>query len=548
VGRASRGLSLLIVGPDGAGKSTLAEHLVRELASEFEPTIRVHWRPYVVPPLRSSPICDDTRPQARSPHGRVLSFLLLAYHWLDFFVAGWGFFRRIRARGGLVVAERGWWDIAVDPRRYRLLPASRVVLAFGRLLPRPDLVLVLDGAPSVVAARKLELAPVEVARQGSAWRALSVGRRTVVIDAAAPAAAVRREAEACVWQSVADRRPPRHTEWVALPGGRRASTSIVGGRREPRWWLPCAPRAAARASLVLYQPVTGKGVLARDAAWLLAVLGGFRLLPRRSAPPEALRRALETTVREALESSGLNGRLDDAVLAIAKCNWPGRFVVLVCTPHGTPVVLAKVAVDDAAKAALEREAVNLERLARFLPLPLLPPTLWGTGDGVLLLRPERAGPRHRSTQLPEDVAFALGRFFRAGVTSSGEILGPAHGDASPWNLLRTDRGLVLLDWEHASDAAPPFHDLFHFLVHGHSLLGRPAAHEILTGLDGEGWVAGAIAAYARGAELQVASAPRYLNAYLERSLDKTGELVDAVTDSGRAAYEARRRLQLELES
>jgi hypothetical protein len=405
-------------------------------------------------------------------------------------------------------------------------------------------VVVLDGAASVVASRKRELPPAEIARQGAAWRALSVGRRTIVVDAAAPSETVRRQAAAVIRQTRADRDPG----WAPLPGGGHASTSSVAGRREPRWWLPRKPRAAARASLVLYQPVTAKGVLAHEAASLLALVGGFRVLPRRSPPPEALRRALETTVRDAVQSAGLSRDLESGVVAVAKCNWPARFVVLLCTARGTPVAVAKVGVDEPAKAALEREAVNLERLGGLLAPPLSAPKLLATGDGVLLLVPEHAGPRRHPHRMPDDVAFALGRFFRADAPEAEAGHGLAHGDSSPWNLLRTERGWVLLDWEHADEAALPFHDLFHFLVHSHSLLGRPAAHEILDGLRGKGWVAGAIAAYARGAKLPVAGATSYLNAYLERSLDETDELVDAVTESGRAACESRRRLLSELGS
>jgi energy-coupling factor transporter ATP-binding protein EcfA2 len=554
--RAAHGLSVLITGPDGAGKSTLARHLVRELAPEFRTTVLVHWRPYVLPPLRAllpaaSRSDDVARPHEGPPRGPILSFFLLTYHWLDFFLAGWLRFRRVRAQGGLVVVERGWWDLAVDPRRYRLRLARGVVLTLGRLLPTPDLVLVLDGDAMVVAARKRELPPGEVARQGAAWRALSVGRRRVALDASAPAQAVRRQAAATVRQALAEQREALDPGWAALPGGARASSSypaFTGRKGEPRWWLPRGSRAVARASLLLYHPVTAKGMLAREASSLLARGVGFRLLPRCSPPPAALRRAVRTTLREALESSGVPVELDGGAFAAAKCNWPGRFVVLVCTARGTPVAVAKVALNDAGKPALEREAANLKRLGHLLPHPLSAPRLCATADGVLALAPERPRRRRHPGRMPEDVAFAFGRFFRAGVQANGPLLGLAHGDASPWNLLRTDRGWVLLDWEHADEAAPPFHDLFHFVVHAHSLMGRPAAREILDGLDGRGWVAAAIAAYARGAELPVETARRYLISYLETSLDENSELVDAVTERGRAAYEARMRLLLELGS
>jgi hypothetical protein len=253
-------------------------------------------------------------------------------------------------------------------------------------------------------------------------------------------------------------------------------------------------------------------------------------------------------VRNALDGHPITGELDLGTFSAAKCNRYGRFVLLLWTRSGRPGAVVKVALDDDGKLALAREAANLERLGHLLTVPLSAPKLLSSDDGVLVLAPVAWRPRRRPARLPEEVAFALGEFFRARASASRQGFGLAHGDASPWNLLRTPAGWVLIDWEHASDSAPPFHDLFHFLVHAHSLMGRPARHEILAGLEARGWVGGAIAAYARGAALAPESAPCYLASYLEASLDSGSELVDTATDNGRAAFDARRRLLAEVGS
>ena len=83
--------------------------------------------------------------------------------------------------------------------------------------------------------------------------------------------------------------------------------------------------------------------------------------------------------------------------------------------------------------------------------------------GLLVLRKEEWRPRFRPWRLDATVARGLGRFFAAG-SRDGGATGPAHGDFAPWNLLRTERGWVLIDWEYAFDAAPPAYDLFNFLI------------------------------------------------------------------------------------
>jgi thymidylate kinase len=84
--------------------------------------------------------------------------------------------------------ERGWFDFAVDPRRYRMRVSPGVVRMLGRLLPRPDLALVLDASDRTLLARKTELHGEELSRQMQMWRAFRFPRGThkVVIDASRP--------------------------------------------------------------------------------------------------------------------------------------------------------------------------------------------------------------------------------------------------------------------------------------------------------------------------------------------------------------------------
>ena len=103
---------------------------------------------------------------------------LLMYDWVDFFLGTWLRILPIKARGGLVVMERGWGDMAVDPRRYHLDVPSRIVEVLGRLLPGPDVALILYADPQLLRDRKAELPTPELARQLLRWRQISFPRRT----------------------------------------------------------------------------------------------------------------------------------------------------------------------------------------------------------------------------------------------------------------------------------------------------------------------------------------------------------------------------------
>jgi hypothetical protein len=524
-----RGLVVLVAGPDGAGKSSVARRIVDELADEVALVVHTHWRPGLLPHPRAivggRGASEGARPHGRPPHGALVSLCLLGYYWLDFLLGGWLRHQGIKRRGGLVVVERGWWDVAVDSRRYRLSVRPAVVRALGRLLPRPDLALVLLGDPHAVALRKGELVMAEVARQNARWREARAGRRQVLLDATGSEAAVMELAVA----AVRDARARHGPRWATLPAA----------APEARWWLRRDSRRLLREGLLLYHPVTTKGLAVRQAASLLAGAGLGRLLPACDEPPAELARAIETRVRDALEQASLEAPTD-VVFAAARCSERGKFTAVCFGRDGGPSAIAKIALHDEARASLAREAANLERLRRHVPAPLEAPAVLACGDGVLLLGLERWRPRPHPLRMPTEVARAFGEFFRSPV-SRDDSLGPAHGDAVPWNLLRTRTGWLLVGWENATEAAPPFHDVFHYLVHSFATLGRPRGDEVVAGLAGEGWIGAAIRAYAEGAGVPVGSAAPLLARYVESSIGPNRSGPD-----GRVANLAARRFLAEV--
>jgi thymidylate kinase len=179
---------------------------------------QMHWRPQVLPRLGAfvglSP-GDPSTPHARPPRSSLASVSLLAYYWLDFFLGSWLKIRPSVRRGGLVIMERGWFDFAVDPHRYRMRVSPEVVRQLGRLLSRPDLALVLDASDQTILSRKTELQGEELSRQMGLWRAFRFppGTRKEVIDASRPVEEVLQAARDAV-----ERLRPTHRDSGPLTG------------------------------------------------------------------------------------------------------------------------------------------------------------------------------------------------------------------------------------------------------------------------------------------------------------------------------------------
>jgi Phosphotransferase enzyme family len=495
------GLVVVVAGPDGSGKSTLAAEMPAVCAggAVFLRHEHAHWRPGLLPSLGSLagvPAGDPTEPHARPPHPGLVSAAALVYYWLDFLLGGIAF-SIPKARSGLVVVERGWWDMVVDPARYRIDAPRWMSTLMGNLLVQPDLVIVLEGHPAVLLGRSAELDRTEILRQTREWRTVLPRRvRRATIDASAPVEEVRAAAREAVFSVVADRAAGRvGSGWVGFP---TASS--------PRWLLPRGPRRAARAALGVYQPIAARARIGWEVARLLASTGLMQLLPGGGAPSEEVRAALAPHVPRR------------STYSVLRANHPGRYVALIVGASGRPHGLAKVATDESAGVALEAEAENIERLGALLESPIRAPRILARSPDVLLLEPVRWVPRARPWMLPAEVAEGLGRAFTRSPDGSARG-GMTHGDCAPWNLLRERDGWVFVDWEEARSDGPPLFDVAHWLVQSHILVGKPSAAQILDPLSVP-WIGGAIDAWSAGAGQVVDSWRPHLVEYMRTSLER----------------------------
>jgi thymidylate kinase len=493
------GLVVAVVGPDGSGKSTLTRALPDACGQLFRRSLAIHFRPGILPRpgkvVAASLPPDPTRPHARPVHGSAVSLLLLAYYWLDFQVGHALKVAPTRARSGLVVVERGFLDLAVDPTRYRLKVSPRLVHVLSRLLPSPDLTIVLDAGAEATAERKSELPLAEIVRQSETWRALAPRGRSLWVDSSQAPAATVGEVRAHITRCLQDR-------VIARTGG---GWAVVPSARNPRLYLPRRPRTAALAGLDLATPSKGSSRLGLKLFRTLVSVGGLRGLPP-VAPPAEVRCALAPSIPAG------------GTIAVRRSVHRNRHVAAILDSSGAPVVLVKLATDELGRGRLRMEQRAIERWVPLLAPPLRGPRIVSVDDGMLVFDWVSHDLRPRPWFLPVEVANGLGRLFAAGATDGPDgPCGPAHGDAAPWNFLSSGGTWTLVDWEVFMEQAPPFFDVFHYLVQAHSLLGRPERDELLAGVRGRGWVGDAIAAYGEGAGVPLQLVPSSFQRYLEHT-------------------------------
>ena len=175
IGRAKRvlnppGLHVALLGPDGAGKSTAITGLEQNLSPLFSATEIQGFAPSPRD-LLGSGIKDTSTPHALSARSYPVSLVRAAY-WLTYALASHFSLRWKKAKNLLILNDRHFMDILVDPARYRYGGPTWALRLIKKIAPQPDLIILLNGSPGAIQARKKELTVEETARQCEAYRSL----------------------------------------------------------------------------------------------------------------------------------------------------------------------------------------------------------------------------------------------------------------------------------------------------------------------------------------------------------------------------------------
>ncbi|MEJ5366523.1 MAG: hypothetical protein WHS86_15620 [Desulfosoma sp.] len=167
------GLVLAVLGTDGSGKSTAISAMEPVLSHATHGAFHVkHLRPGLLPPLarfrgvRSEQPGPVTDPHGSTPSGAVGSLVRVLYLLLDYILGYWILIRpQIAKQPAVFVFDRYAYDMALDPRRFRIGLPPKFFRRLIRLAPKPDLIFCLHAPVDVIASRKSELPREEIEKQ-----------------------------------------------------------------------------------------------------------------------------------------------------------------------------------------------------------------------------------------------------------------------------------------------------------------------------------------------------------------------------------------------
>lgn len=187
------GLVVAFLGPDGSGKSTVAERVTRDLQPAFRHTRIIHLRPSLCPRTGSGPVTD---PHGQPPRNVPASIAKIFYWWGETLLGWLADIQPARVHSTFVAFDRFYHDLVADPKRYRFSGPLALARLMGRLLPQPDIFLILDLPAEVARERKPEIPLEQALVLRERYQALGESLpNTHLVDASRPLEEVIQEVE-----------------------------------------------------------------------------------------------------------------------------------------------------------------------------------------------------------------------------------------------------------------------------------------------------------------------------------------------------------------
>jgi len=160
------GKMVVVEGLDGSGKTTLSQFALEKLRNRGVPAIYFHWRPNLFPQLSElfygkNSAYDDRGnlkpPHSAPPSSRISSIFRVLYYALDFILGYYVKVRPLLSKRYVVVFDRYFYDMYLDPLRSRLKGVDRFTLFLSLFIPKPAGLIFVDANYEKILERKPEL-------------------------------------------------------------------------------------------------------------------------------------------------------------------------------------------------------------------------------------------------------------------------------------------------------------------------------------------------------------------------------------------------------
>jgi len=168
--------TVCFLGPDGSGKSTIISCITTMLKGTTKEIKYKHLKPQLFNKGEVSKAV--TAPHAKPPRSTFISTIKII-SW--FFLYWQDRFCHKHKSLTLRIWDRYYHDLLIDPLRYRYGAPMKIAHFIAKLVPKPDLFILLDAPTKVLQNRKQEVPFKETERQRKAYLSLIGNMKNAVI-------------------------------------------------------------------------------------------------------------------------------------------------------------------------------------------------------------------------------------------------------------------------------------------------------------------------------------------------------------------------------
>lgn len=165
------GFSFSITGPDGSGKTTILDGVLRNLSNVYREVKYNHFRPSVLPRIaelfKKSGLKKEVDENYDKPHrgvesGKLSSLFRLLYYIIDYII---GYYKKVKPilfRRGVVIFDRYFTDIISDSKRSQINLNYKFIFFFRKLVPKMNYNFIVFVEPMTILERKQELTKPQI--------------------------------------------------------------------------------------------------------------------------------------------------------------------------------------------------------------------------------------------------------------------------------------------------------------------------------------------------------------------------------------------------
>lgn len=176
-----RGMMITFTGVDGAGKTTVLQHVQTILEKKYRrKVVLLRHRPSLLPILsawrygkqQAEQRAAHTLPRQGRQQNLLKSLLRFSYYYLDYLLGQWYINLKYLSRNQIVLYDRYYFDFIVDGRRSSIDLPYHLTRFLYRWIRKPDVNIFLHAPAETILARKQELSEEAIEQLTSRYKIL----------------------------------------------------------------------------------------------------------------------------------------------------------------------------------------------------------------------------------------------------------------------------------------------------------------------------------------------------------------------------------------